>query len=308
MRSLAFILVLMPGCSRINDFSVLKGPYFGQEPPNMTPEIFAPGIISTKEHDGLCTIRRGGTYCIFDRGSSSEENPIYNYYITEMKDGRWTKPLLTHFNNRKSDDTISLLPDKNTLLFSSSQSPEGPGKSKKGYNLWIVKSISSGLSNPRIFDTPLNSDYNDIFPSITDDGTIYFFSNRDVPFTNEDIYRTKLVNGKYTEVERLGSPINTENDEIDPFIASDESYLIYCSDKLAGFGGYDLYITFRNPKGFWSEPINMGEGINSSGFDWIPFVTSDGQYFFFNSDRSGHADVYWVDAKIIEQLKPDVFK
>jgi Tol biopolymer transport system component len=96
--------------------------------------------------------------------------------------------------------------------------------------------------------------------------------------------------------------------ESDPCIAPDESYLIYCSKTLDGFGGYDLYITFRIPNGSWTEPINMGEGINSSGFDWIPFITSDGKYFFFNSDRSGNGDVYWVDTKIIETLKPDELK
>jgi hypothetical protein len=308
ISSLVLTLMLLSGCAEKDDFPVLRGPYLGQKPPGMTPEIFAPGIISTGEHDHVYTFLRGGKYCIFSRGSSSIENPIYHAYFTEMNQGVWTKPVLTLFNKVKSDDTISLLPDENTILFSSAQSSTGPGKSDKGYNIWIVKLTNSGLSNPRMFTPPLNSDHNDIYPSVTNDGTIYFFSNRDDTFTNEDIYRAKLLNGKYTEVERLGSPVNTENDEIDPFIAPDERYLIYCSDTLDGFGGYDLYITFRASNGSWTEPINMGEGINSSGYDWIPYVTPDEKYFFFNSDRSGNADVYWIDAKIIEQFKPDDLK
>jgi Tol biopolymer transport system component len=308
LSSLILTLLLLTGCAEKDDFPELKGPYLGQKPPGMTPEIFAPGIISTGEHDHVYTFLRGGKYCIFSHGSSSIENPIYHTYFTEMNRGLWAKPVLTLFNKVKSDDTISLVPDENTILFSSAQSSKGPGKSDKGHNIWIVKLTNRGLSNPRMFTPPLNSDHNDIYPSTTKDGTIYFFSNRDDNFTNEDIYRAKLVNGKYTEVERLGSPVNTENDEIDPFIAPDESYLIYCSDTLDGFGGYDLYITFRAPDGSWTEPINMGEGINSSGFDWIPYITPDEKYFFFNSDRSGNADVYWIDAKIIEQFKPDDLK
>jgi Tol biopolymer transport system component len=308
ISSLAITLMLLTGCTEKDEFPVFRGPYLGQEPPGITPEIFAPGIISTAEHDHVYTFLRDGKYCIFSRGSSSEENPIYHTYITEMNQGVWTEPVLTQFSKVKSDDTLSLLPDENSVLFSSAQSPAGPGKSDKGYNIWIVKLTNTGLSNPRIFYPPVNSDHNDIFPSITNDGTIYFFSNRDDTFTNEDIYRAKLINGKYTEVERLGSPVNTENDEIDPFIAPDESYLIYCSKTLEGFGGYDLYITFRTPKDSWTEPINMGEGINSSGYDWIPFVTPDEKYFFFNSDRSGNADVYWVDAKVIKEMKPEKFQ
>ncbi len=303
---LVSIIFVFSSNAQQDDFLVLRGPYLGQIPPGMKPEIFAPGIISTGEHDGIYTFLRDGKYCIFSRGSSSEEDPIYRTYITEMINGVWTKPVLTQFTKEKSDDTISLRPDKNTLFFSSDQSSTGFGKSKEGYNIWIVKLTNNGLSNPRIFYSPINSDFNDIFPSVTNDGTIYFFSNRDDTFTNEDLYRSKLVNGKYKEVERLGSPINTENDEIDPFIAHDESYLIYCSKDLDGFGGYDLYITFRRQNSSWTNPINMGEEINSSGYDWIPFVTPDNKYFFFNSDKSGNADVYWVDAKIIEELKPGI--
>jgi hypothetical protein len=54
--------------------------------------------------------------------------------------------------------------------------------------------------------------------------------------------------------------------------------------------------------------VNLGEGINTSAYDWVPHVTSDGKYFFFNSTRRGNWDIYWVDARIIEELKPEDFK
>ena len=52
----------------------------------------------------------------------------------------------------------------------------------------------------------------------------------------------------------------------------------------------------------------MGQGINSPGNDWIPYVTSDGKYFFFVSNRTGDDDIYWVDAKIIEEMMPKELK
>ena len=56
--------------------------------------------------------------------------------------------------------------------------------------------------------------------------------------------------------------------------------------------------------GAWCEIINMGNSINTDGNERFPNLTPDGKYFFFN--RTG--DVYWVDAKIIDKLKPDSLK
>ena len=99
--------------------------------------------------------------------------------------------------------------------------------------------------------------------------------------------------------------------DIDPFVAPDESYLIVCQNLEDSIGTFDLYIYFRKPDGSWTESINMGEGINSSSFEARPYVTPDGQYLFFTSNRPDNeslGQIYWVDAKIIETLKPDELK
>jgi hypothetical protein len=77
---------------------------------------------------------------------------------------------------------------------------------------------------------------------------------------------------------------------------------------LYGFGGHDLYISFRKQDNAMTEPVNLGKEINSSSNDWIPFVTSDGKYFFFTSNRAGNEDIYWVDATIIENLRSQEMK
>jgi Tol biopolymer transport system component len=113
------------------------------------------------------------------------------------------------------------------------------------------------------------------------------------------------VAGQYRDVENLGAPINTKYHEVDPFIAPNESYLIFCSEKPGGFGRADIYVTFRSKRGEWSEPVNMGENINSSHSEYIPYVTPDGRYFFFTSNKSGDRDIYWVDAKVVGDLNPN---
>jgi hypothetical protein len=133
-----------------------------------------------------------------------------------------------------------------------------------------------------------------------------------------EIYRSRLVDGKYIEPENLGAPINTEFDEWDPYIAPDESYLVYCSMKPGGYGKDDLYISFKKEDDSWTHPINMGAEINSSGWENRPYVTLDGKFFFFTSTKpppkgvdakaAGGRDIYWVDARIITKFKQKAFK
>ena len=107
------------------------------------------------------------------------------------------------------------------------------------------------------------------------------------------------------DVQNIGQPVNSEVSDADPAIAPDESYLLFCSHRDGGFGESDLYITFRKQEGSWTTPQNMGPGINTPASEEKPYVTPDGKYLFFSNDAPGNLEIYWVDAKIIEELKPD---
>src|SRR5205085_1365864 len=125
------------------------------------------------------------------------------------------------------------------------------------------------------------------------DGTMYFASTRPFGEGSTDIWRSRLVNGKYSEPENLGEPVNTGAPESYPFIAADESYLIFTSyarpDEIFGNGHRyvrgDLYITFRKSDK-WTEPRHLDPPINTGGFEGCPTVSPDGKYFFFTSERS----------------------
>jgi len=72
-----------------------------------------------------------------------------------------------------------------------------------------------------------------------------------------------------------------------------------------GYGEYDLYVTFQKNDDSWMEPVNLGGDINSSTLDARPYVTPDGKFLFYHSDQTGNGDIYWVNAKIIDLLRPD---
>ena len=75
-------------------------------------------------------------------------------------------------------------------------------------------------------------------------------------------------------------------------------------DRPENMGTVDLYVSFKDESGAWTPLTNMGEAVNSTSQDLCPFVTTDGAYLFFNSHRGGQADVFWIDAEVIEQFRP----
>jgi len=132
--------------------------------------------------------------------------------------------------------------------------------------------------------------------SVSAEGTLYFASGG-------DIYRAHPEGDEYAAPERLDEAINTRFEEGHPFIAPDESYLLFSSDGHAdNLGTHDLYISVREADGTWSEARNLGAGINSRYQELYPTVSPDGKYLFFLSDQERGKSVYWVDFQALEPL------
>src|SRR4029079_6027576 len=101
-----------------------------------------------------------------------------------------------------------------------------PSKAKPGLDIWVMERSSTGWSEPKNLGAPINSPGNEWYPTVADNGTIYFGSDREGGKGRTDIYRAKLVDGKYTEAENLGEAINTQFNEFEPLVAPDESLLL----------------------------------------------------------------------------------
>lgn len=113
--------------------------------------------------------------------------------------------------------------------------------------------------------------------------------------SNDMIRISVLKDGVRQAPEFMGPEINTGKWTAHPFIAPDESYLIWDSEREGGFGGSDLYISFRQENGSWGSAINMGESVNTDKWDAYASVTPDGKYMLFNralDDDSKIVDIY----------------
>ena len=138
-----------------------------------------------------------------------------------------------------------------------------------------------------------------MYISATMSGTIYATDISGGPGT-EGIAVMKKVDGKYAKLEKLGVPINGEAQRMYPFVAPDESYLIFCSRIPAKEFKTELLVSFRGSDGNWSKPQPINLGMEAGA----PYVSPDGKYLFFTAGERGKSDIYWVSAKVIEDLRP----
>lgn len=299
--------------ARLTEFPKLTGPYFGQKPPGEEPQLFMPGLVSTHGLDICIAFLKGGKVCVF----SNDENKIY---FTYEKDGQWTKPEKAPFPDEQGKTQYTAGPDDRTLYFQSAR-PTYPDDRRRESNIWAVEWTGSGWTEPYLLPEPANTEeYHEIYPSMTSKRTLYYLSGwrKDAPLG--DSYRNRFVDGKYQEAEKLEYPINSEYHEIDPFVAPDESCLIFASNRPGGFSLMDLYISFRRDDGSWTHPINLGQKINSYQHVITVCITLDFKYFFFSSsrptdipkgkkitsplhDRIGDIDLYWVETGFIKDLR-----
>jgi tetratricopeptide (TPR) repeat protein len=295
--AILFIMIL------ISWQSIAQIDYLGQKPPGMKAEIFAPGIVSTNlyEHSAPAFSPDGKLvlWTVVD--------PAFHAYLLEMKyeNGKWSKPARPSFSDSTADDYYpSFSPDGKKLYFSSRRKLPKGYPEKNNIRIWEIERNKSGWGIPLLFDTTVAKG-EDYAHSIAANGNFYFSSSVGGA-ANFGILKSERTKGKNTPPALLPFNINSVGYDDGPFIAPDESFLIFESDRPEAFVG--LYISFKQEDGSWGIPVNMGPEINSGMGERFGRVSPEGKYFFFGSarDTSGGrvgADIYWIDAKIITELR-----
>lgn len=318
-------VLLCLSCQNATDEPILKGEYLGQEPPGMEGELFAPGIMSTGLPELNAVFFPGGKEVIYSVGVGQMR---WALLMIKEVNGIWKKPEIAPFSGEYGgvDPFVSF--DGNRVYFSSNRPRLGEEESREDYDIWYVDRTETGWSEPVNMGAPVNTDAHEFYPSFTKDGTMYVQSRREGGIGQSDIYKLEPENGQYVKAECLPEPINSPGFEGDAFIAPDESYLIVSTFRPENNIGRsaDLYISFHMEDGSWSELINMGEKVNSTGGENCQILSPCGKYLFYTSRRykdrttaplmsygdilkawtepqNGMGDIYWVDARIIEDLR-----
>jgi hypothetical protein len=249
--------------------------YLGQKPPGLRPVLFAPDIIKTEFREAGCAFspdlkefyfrRRGGEY---------ESNTLV---VVAYIDNKWSESLV---ETKAGEPFISL--DGKTMHL---------GKKYR-------ERTTSGWSEKKSLGDPFNS-FRIMRLTASSNGTYYF----DEASETGPLRYSRFINGVYEQPKTLNVDVGNWNAH--PYIAPNESYIIWDDQRESGSGGADLYISFREKDGAWGPSINLGDTINTEFEDAYGSITPDGKYFFFNrSYGNNKADIFWVDAQIIENLRP----
>jgi Tol biopolymer transport system component len=300
---LIFVIVIF-SCNQTKEDKV-KIDYFGQKPPVAKAELFAPAILDTSSFKHSApAFSPDGKIVLW----AVMQMPTYHTSILEMKfeNGEWSSKQSPSFSDSTSNEVYpSFSPDGQTLYFSSDRKTSSSDTTFKGNRLWKVERNENNWGDPVLLDT-LISKGGEYASSITEKGNLYFTKG---PHRSPDwnIHVSNKTDVGYSTPTALA--FNSTGYEDGPFVAPDESYIIFESQRQESIdGSIDLFICFKNKDVQWSEPKNMGAKINSSFSERFSRVSPDGKYLFFGSNRDHDQkkpgfDIFWIDASIIEELR-----
>lgn len=305
-----------------------QGAYYGQERPGLEPVMFAPGVISTGLNEGACTFTPDGKgfyyHIVFERNHKLEVSLVFCKEV----EGKWTTPELIGFSGKGYFDGYPFLSYDGKTLYFSSNRPTNDSSYTSTHNIWYSEIEKGGWTSPQLLKLPTNGKDDVSGLSISKSGKYYYTL---ITEEQQAICYTEKIDGKFTPPVKLPGSVNSGTYQFDGTIAPDDSFMLLCAyGRDDSFGSTDMYVTFKNNEGQWSDLINLGEKFNSTEVDGPATITPDGKYIFFGgylnsgnwtSDTLsfldvlnygskpgyGSSDVYWVDVKVIGQFRPEGF-
>ena len=235
-----------------------------------------------------------------DQSTDDFKDPQLNQYPEDIYvsygelNSNWTAPeRLSFCDGKLNEATVTISPDERRIYTYEDRTGFGDIYYSDFQNSNFTALTLLGYKN-------LNTKYWETHCTVTPDGqNMYFVSDRPGGYGGRDIYRTvKLPNGQWSEPINLGPVINSPYDEDSPFIAVDNKTLYFSSNGPNSMGGFDIFVSIRDENNVWSNSVNLGYPINSTGDDIYYTTTADGHYGYLSSFRKngfGEKDIYQIE-------------
>lgn len=303
MNRLLILTLLTLACSRAST----------THPPE-TATVFAPGVISDSAEQWRITFTPNGSTAYFT--SSPGFFPITRkatIYVSRLTGGVWGAPSVAPFSGTYSDIDPFITPDGKRLYFSSIRPVNGTLRGD--LDIWMSEITRNGPSEPVRLSDEINSTADELYPSASGDGTLYFASGPNRPLAGQhwDIYRAYRRGSAFAPRERLGPEINTTPSssdanlqsawEFNPEISADGKTLLFTSLR-PGHGLGDLYVShFRD--GRWKPARNLGPSVNSAADEYHPTLSRDGKALYFVRRAGRRGDFHIIATAALETLKPE---
>ena len=269
----------------------IKGIYFGQTLPGETPVPFAPEVLkSVSAWVEATEFSPDGTLFFLAVGDSTYSSA--KLYYSKSVNNVWTPFSEPHFLSGLTFSHEPVFSADGTILTFTGKKGTGT------LDLWTVRYTAQGWDTPVAMPSPINSSAKEYRVSYMSDGTLFFGSSRPGMM---QVYKGYKDASQNLAVELVGPPISTKSFEGDPCIAPDGRFLIFYSARDGKSS--DLYVSFRDAKGGWGVPINLGDKFNSSDDEYGAHMSPDMKYLFFTRHSSAGNTIYWVASSAIERLK-----
>jgi outer membrane protein OmpA-like peptidoglycan-associated protein/tetratricopeptide (TPR) repeat protein len=246
-------------------------------------------ITSSRNTVGLFDLGRWITQRISYGWNNEPYLDIYSFDVTDSGSYLNEDYLGSNINTKYHEGLASFDNEGNMYIsresFYENEYVKDPESNNITSLIGIYK-ISKGEKN--VVALNINSvEYSVKNPSISSDGkTLYFSSDMPGGFGNFDIYRGDIdENGNINNVENLGQKVNTEGQEMFPFIG-DKNNLYFSSDSQLGLGGLDVFFT-KEVDGKWASVRNVGIPVNSNADDFAFSMNEATGEGFVSSNRSG---------------------
>ena len=279
------------------------------------PVIFNPvnagDGINTPEDEYWPSITADGQTMMFTRQTFSGNSSSYNsqsqedFYVSTWSDNKWNTAITAGMplNTQGNEGAQSLASNGRYMYFAACDRQGAVGSC----DIYFSAFNDGRWTQPYNLRAPVNSASWESQPSISSDGKVlYFSSSRPGGFGGKDIWYSLLdTNSLWQNPVNMGKDINTEGDEMSPYIHFDGRTLYFSSDGRPGMGGFDMYITRMNKDSIWSVPENLGYPLNTYNDEMGLVIESNGKRAYFSTirDKSRGKDIYYFD--LDESIRPD---
>jgi len=305
MKIPAVIAIVMVGVfgfagAQEGDIPRPQGPYLGQTPPNTTPVLFAADLLSPRCAIHGCPVFSPGGEEVFWGPMSGSKCGEKNDEILFRKqvDGVWSEPRVVPFSSAFWDsDDPCLSPDGKRIYFTTHR-PSGLLRFDFDEKIMYAEREGTGWSSARSVGRAVNAMFRHWQVSVNRNYDLFFHAERETD--KPGIFVARWVRGAYQKPERLPDEINSVN-STNPFVAPDESYLLFV--RTMPETGDDIFVSFKDANGKWTEARKLGDAVNSASHDMCPNVSPDGKFLFFLRLREGMNRAFWVSASVIEELR-----
>ncbi|MGH2899826.1 MAG: hypothetical protein ACRDMZ_14225, partial [Solirubrobacteraceae bacterium] len=252
------------------------------------PEIYGAGVFSTGAWDFFVAFTPDQRRALFCRADDTFTH--YDIYETRLDArGHWSAPVKPRFAARWSNADPHISPDGRRVYFISNRpiAANAAGAEREIHDIWTAALQPDGeWSDAERLPAPVNDLATDRWsPAVAASGNLYFGAELPGGLGGDDLWVVRKSGDHYLPPENLGDAINTAGREVEPWIAPDESYLIFSGLRRAdSLGGYDLYLSER-VDGRWTPARRLPEPINSPSGDFNQSVSPDGRWLYFSSNR-----------------------